>query len=396
MEGAAPSAPPVSAFRMHKQSAYILVLTVAALVTLGLVMLYSTGAFAPDSHGDQFNFLKRQSFWLGVGFIFSIVFALVDYHWLERSWYVLYPAALGLLALCFIRPIGMRINGSWRWIHLGPVTFQPSELAKLAAIIFIAWWFSKFEAKCKGFLMGLIYPVAVIATLFALIVLETDLGTTLLIGGTIFLMMFVAGASPKFLGPVVLAGLAAVLTIAWHISQRQGRLLAFLHPDQYQEKEGHQQWMGLIAFGSGGPEGLGLGNGRQKMLYLPYAHTDFIFPVIGEELGLRITLVVVFCYLLVVMSGILIALNAKDRFGMLLGFGCTAILGLQAAINIGVTTSMLPNKGLPLPFISYGGSNLCFCLVCVGILINIYRQGKEDKTIAGTQMMVRVRHVSRI
>jgi cell division protein FtsW len=396
LEGAAPSAPPVSAFRMHKQSAYILVLTVAALVTLGLVMLYSTGAFAPDSHGDQFNFLKRQSFWLGVGFIFSIVFALVDYHWLERSWYVLYPAALGLLALCFIRPIGMRINGSWRWIHLGPVTFQPSELAKLAAIIFIAWWFSKFEAKCKGFLMGLIYPVAVIATLFALIVLETDLGTTLLIGGTIFLMMFVAGASPKFLAPVVLAGLAAVLTIAWHISQRQGRLLAFLHPDQYQEKEGHQQWMGLIAFGSGGPEGLGLGNGRQKMLYLPYAHTDFIFPVIGEELGLRITLVVVFCYLLVVMSGILIALNAKDRFGMLLGFGCTAILGLQAAINIGVTTSMLPNKGLPLPFISYGGSNLCFCLVCVGILINIYRQGKEDKTIASTQMMVRVRHVSRI
>ena len=396
MEGAAPSAPPVSAFRMHKQSAYILVLTVAALVTLGLVMLYSTGAFAPDSHGDQFNFLKRQSFWLGVGFIFSIVFALVDYHWLERSWYVLYPAALGLLALCFIRPIGMRINGSWRWIHLGPVTFQPSELAKLAAIIFIAWWFSKFEAKCKGFLMGLIYPVAVIATLLALIVLETDLGTTLLIGGTIFLMMVVAGATPKFLGPVVLAGLAAVLTIAWHISQRQGRLLAFLHPDQYQEKEGHQQWMGLIAFGSGGPEGLGLGNGRQKMLYLPYAHTDFIFPVIGEELGLRITLVVVFCYLLVVMSGILIALNAKDRFGMLLGFGCTAILGLQAAINIGVTTSMLPNKGLPLPFISYGGSNLCFCLVCVGILINIYRQGKEDKTIASTQMMVRVRHVSRI
>jgi cell division protein FtsW len=186
------------------------------------------------------------------------------------------------------------------------------------------------------------------------------------------------------------------LIIAWHISQRQGRLLAFLHPDQYQEREGHQQWMGLIAFGSGGVEGLGLGNGRQKMLYLPYAHTDFIFPVIGEELGLRVTLVIVFCYLLIATCGILISLNAKDRFGMLLGFGCTAILGLQAAINIGVTTSMLPNKGLPLPFISYGGSNLFFCLVCIGILINIYRQGKEDKTVANTQMMVRVRHVSRI
>ena len=381
---------------MHRQSAYILVLAVAVLVTIGLVMLYSTGAFAPDSHGDQFNFLKKQSFWLGVGFVFSIIFALLDYHRLEKAWFALFPLALGLLTLCFIRPIGMRINGSWRWIHAGPVTFQPSELAKLVAIIFVAWWFSKFEPKCKRILMGLIFPVAVIATLLVPIVLETDLGTTLLIGATVLLIMFVAGASPKYLGPLVIASVAALIGIAWRISERQGRLLAFLHPDQYQEKEGHQQWMGLIAFGSGGVEGLGLGNGRQKMLYLPYAHTDFIFPVIGEELGLRVTLVVVFCYLLIVTSGILIALNAKDRFGMLLGFGCTAILGLQAAINVGVTTSLFPNKGLPLPFISYGGSNILFCLICIGILINIYRQGKEDKTTANSTMTVRVRNVSRI
>jgi cell division protein FtsW len=381
---------------MHKQSAYILVLAVAVLVTIGLVMLYSTGAFAPDSHGDQFNFLKKQGFCLGVGFIFCILFALLDYHRLERSWYLMFPVALGLLALCFVRPIGMRLNGSWRWIHAGPVTFQPSELAKLVAIIFVAWWFTKFETKCKGFLMGLLSPVAVVGTLLVPIVFETDLGTTLLIAATVLLIMFVAGASPKYLGPLVIVGLAAMLTIAWRISERQGRLLAFLHPDQYQEKEGHQQWMGLIAFGSGGVEGLGLGNGRQKMLYLPYAHTDFIFPVIGEELGLRVTLIVVFCYLLIVTSGILISLNAKDRFGMLLGFGCTATLGLQAAINIGATTSLFPNKGLPLPFISYGGSNLFFCLICIGILINIYRQGKEDKTTANTEMMVRVRHVSRI
>src|SRR6202045_2111364 len=381
---------------MHKQSAYILVLAVAVLITVGLVMLYSTGAFAPDSHGDQFNFLKKQSFWLGVGFVFSILFALLDYHRLEKAWFALFPLALGLLTLCFIRPIGMRINGSWRWIHAGPVTFQPSELAKLVAIIFVAWWFSKFEPKCKRILMGLIFPVAVVATLLVPIVLETDLGTTLLIGATVLLIMFVAGASPKYLGPLVIASVAALIGIAWRISERQGRLLAFLHPDQYQEREGHQQWMGLIAFGSGGVEGLGLGNGRQKMLYLPYAHTDFIFPVIGEELGLRVTLVIVFCYLLIATSGILIALNAKDRFGMLLGFGCTAMLGLQAAINIGVTTSMLPNKGLPLPFISYGGSNLFFCLVCIGILINIYRQGKDDDRTASTQMMVGVSHVSRI
>jgi cell division protein FtsW len=381
---------------MHKQSPYILVLSVAGLITIGLVMLYSTGAFAPDSHGDQFGFLKKQGFWLGVGFVFSVAFALLDYHWLERFWYLFYLIALGLLALCFVRPIGMRINGSWRWIHFGTATFQPSELAKLAAVIFIAWWFTKFEAKTKGLLIGLAVPIALAMTLLALIVVETDLGTTLLIAATVFVMMFIAGASPKYLGPLVLTGIASILMIAWHISERQGRLLAFLHPEQYQEKEGHQQWMGLIAFGSGGTEGLGLGNGRQKMLYLPYAHTDFIFPVIGEELGLRVTLVVVFCYLLIITSGILIALHAKDRFGMLLGMGCTFILGLQAAINIGVTTSLLPNKGLPLPFISYGGSNLFFCLVCVGILINIYRQGKEDNGTASTQMMVRARHVSRI
>ncbi|MBV8227137.1 MAG: cell division protein FtsW [Verrucomicrobia bacterium] len=381
---------------MHRHSGYILLLAVAVLITLGLVMLYSTGAFAPDSHGDQFNFLKKQSFWLGLGLFFSVMFAVVDYHHLERSWYVLLPVALVLLALCFMRPIGMRINGSWRWVHAGPVTFQPSELAKMAAIIFTGWWFTKFEARAKALFMGLLYPIAIIVSLLVLIVLETDLGTTLLIGGTVLVMIFVGGASPKYLGPLVIIGVTALLIIAWHISERQGRLLAFLHPEQYEAKEGHQQWMGLIAFGSGGVEGLGLGNGRQKMLYLPYAHTDFIFPVIGEELGLRVTLIVVFCYLLIVTAGIQIALNAKDRFGLLLGFGCTTIVGLQAAINLGVTTSLLPNKGLPLPFISYGGSNLTFCLICVGILINIYKQGKADKAAGNANAVIEVRHVARI
>src|SRR6516165_9609891 len=153
---------------MHKQSPYILVLSVAGLVTIGLVMLYSTGAFAPDSHGDQFSFLKKQGFWLGVGFIFSIVFALLDYHWLERSWPIFYASALILLGLCFVRPIGMRINGSWRWIHFGAATFQPSELAKLAAIILVAWWFTRFETKAKGFLMGLVVPVVLVSALLIL------------------------------------------------------------------------------------------------------------------------------------------------------------------------------------------------------------------------------------
>jgi cell division protein FtsW len=153
------------------------------------------------------------------------------------------------------------------------------------------------------------------------------------------------------------------------------RLSAFLHPQNFKEDAGLQQMQALIAWGSGGMEGLGLGNGRQKMLYLPYAHTDFIFPIIGEELGLRISLLVIFLFVLIIVCGIMIALHAKDRFGLLLGCGIVSLLALQAAVNIGVTTSLLPNKGLPLPFISYGGSNLVACLFGIGLLLNIYRQG---------------------
>jgi cell division protein FtsW len=378
---------------MHKQSALILVLAVAVLLSIGIVMLFSTGAFAPDSHGDQFRFLKKQSFWLGVGFMGAVACALVDYHWWQKSWMAWFAAAVILLVLCFVHPIGLRINGSSRWIQIGVFTFQSSELAKFGAIAFVSWWFSKFEAVQHRLLPGIIVPLAVVGVLLGLIAAETDLGSTTLIGMTVLLMMFVAGANIRYLGVMVAAGVAGILGLAWHISERQGRLLAFLHPDQYEKTEGHQQFMSLIALGSGGIEGLGLGNGRQKMSYLPYAHTDFIFPVIGEELGLRVTLVIVFCYLLILTAGTLIALNAKDRFGMLLGFGCTFIVGLQALVNIGVTTSLLPNKGLPLPFISYGGSNLFFCLICVGILINIYRQGKEERGISRAAM-VRVRHLS--
>ena len=154
-----------------------------------------------------------------------------------------------------------------------------------------------------------------------------------------------------------------------------GRLSAFMDPERFKDDAGLQQMQALIAWGSGGIEGLGLGNGRQKMLYLPYAHTDFIFPMIGEELGLRVSLIVVFLFVVIIVAGMIIALHAKDRVGLLLGCGIVSLLGLQAAVNIGVTTSLLPNKGLPLPFVSYGGSNLAACLFGIGLLLNIYRQG---------------------
>jgi len=360
---------------MHRKSAYILFLAVLGLLVIGIVMLFSTSAFARDSHGDIYFFIRRQAIWFGIGLVVCTFAALVDYHFWQRTWWLWFAFALVALALCYFPHIGMRINGSRRWVGLGPVTFQPSELAKLAAIFFLAAWFTRHEEAGSNLLSGFVLPLAIVGLLAGLILGEVDLGTTALLGTTAFVVMFVAGANPLLLGITSLAALGAILIVATQISERLGRLSAFLHPQNFKEDAGLQQMQALIAWGSGGMEGLGLGNGRQKMLYLPYAHTDFIFPIIGEELGLRVSLLVVFLFVVIIVCGIMIALHAKDRFGLLLGCGVVSLLALQAAMNIGVTTSLLPNKGLPLPFISYGGSNLVACMFGIGLLLNIYRQG---------------------
>jgi cell division protein FtsW len=299
----------------------------------------------------------------------------MDYHFWQKTWWIWFGAALLALGLCFVPHIGMRLNGSRRWIGHGILTFQPSELARLTAIFFVAWWFSRHEKLSGNWLYGFILPLAILAPMLALILGEVDLGTTVLIGTTTVILMFVAGTNLFLLGGSALAGISGILVIAWEIPERMTRLLAFLNPEDFVHGAGWQQYQSLIALGSGGIEGLGLGSGREKISYLPYAHTDFIFPIIGEELGLRMTLLIIFLFVMIIVSGMMVALHAKDRFGLLVACGITSLLGLQAAVNIGVTTSLLPNKGLPLPFISYGGSNLAGCLFCVGILLNIYRQG---------------------
>jgi cell division protein FtsW len=375
---------------MHRKSAYILFVAVLAMLVIGIVMLFSTSAFARDSHGDVYFFIKRQGLWLGIGLVICTAAALMDYHFWQSTWWLWLGLAIVALAFCFVPHFGMRINGSRRWVGLGPVTFQPSEMAKIAVVFFLAYWFSRFENASRHPLYGFILPLLIIAPLLILILTEVDLGTTVLIGATAFVVMFVAGANPILLGLVSLVGLSGLMFVATQMSERMGRLAAFLDPQRFKEDAGLQQMQALIAWGSGGMEGLGLGNGRQKMLYLPYAHTDFIFPMIGEELGLRMSLLVVFLFVVIIVCGMMIALHAKDRFGLLLGCGVVSLLGLQAAVNIGVTTSLLPNKGLPLPFISYGGSNLVTCLFGVGLLLNIYRQAVlEPANKKGTAIQVR-------
>ena len=360
---------------MHRKSAYILFIAVLGMLVIGIVMLFSTSAFARDSHGDVYFFIKRQGVWLAIGLTLCAAAAMLDYHIWQRTWWLWFVLALFTLVLCFVPHLGMRINGSRRWVGLGPVTFQPSEIAKIAAVFFLAYWFSRHEKASNSIWRGFVLPLAIIAPLLILILSEVDLGTTVLLGATGFVVMFIAGSSPILLGLVSVIGLSGILLVATQMSERMGRLSAFLDPQRFKEDAGLQQMQALIAWGSGGMEGLGLGNGRQKMLYLPYAHTDFIFPMIGEELGLRISLLVVFLFVVIIVCGMMIALHAKDRFGLLLAAGIVALLGLQAAVNIGVTTSLLPNKGLPLPFISYGGSNLVACLFGIGLLLNVYRQG---------------------
>ena len=364
---------------MHRKSVYFLVVAVAILVVIGCVMLFSTSAFALEKRGNPNFFIKRQFIWLAIGFGVCVVAANLDYHFWQRSWWIWFAASALLLALCFVPAIGQRINGSARWIDLGVASFQPSELAKFAAVTALAWWFSRPATDARGFFQGFIAPILGVGVLMALIALEVDMGSTALIGASMFIVMFVAGTRLLYVAPVFAIALAGLLYVATHIGERHGRLLAFLDLEKFKQGAGLQQYQALIAFGSGGVDGLGLGNGRQKMAYLPYAHTDFIFPMIGEELGLRCTLLIVFCYIVVILCGALIATQARDRFGMLLGFGLVVLIGLQAAVNIGVTTALLPNKGSPLPFISYGGSNLVCCLLCVGILINIYRQGTSER-----------------
>jgi cell division protein FtsW len=363
---------------MHRHSIYLLVLSVATLVALGMVMLFSTSSFAQDAHGNPDFFIKRQAMWLAAGFIICIITARVDYHRWQKAWWLLMIASLILLALCFIRPIGQRINGSSRWVKLGPAAFQPSELAKLAAVCSLAWWLSRDEKSVKQFWRGFIIPAIPSLMLIGLIAPEVDLGSTALIGATTFAVMYVGGVRLRYLLPVIIVGVAVAAFAITKLPNRMGRMLAFMYPEKY-PADAYQTQQGLIAFGSGGVEGLGLGNGRQKAGFLPFAHTDFILPTIGEELGLRFTLLVVFTYIIFIFSGTVIAIRARDRFGLLFGVGFVVIIALQAAVNIGVTTSMLPNKGLPLPLISYGGSNLVFCMAGVGVLINIYRQGTNDK-----------------
>ncbi len=361
---------------MQRNVAYLLLIVMLGLIALGLVMLTSTSSVLAtvDMTGVYSN-LRKQMVWLILGGIACVFLSRYDYQRLVRHSKWILVLACFLLLLCLIPHIGVKVKGSPRWLRIDGWTYQPSELAKLAMILFLSWWMGKNQRRIREFLKGFATPLLCVAPIFALMIKQQDYGTTMIMLVILASIMFCAGTRLLYLLPVPVIGILGIIGISLFNPQRMSRWMAFLHPEQFRDGAGYQQWQGLIALGSGGVYGLGLGNSRQKMYYLPEVNTDFVFPIIGEELGMWVTLSVVLAFLVLVLCSGWITIHAPDPTGVLLGTGITVMIALQALMNLAVVTSLMPCKGIPLPFISYGGSNLLTCLAAIGILFNMHRQG---------------------
>jgi len=356
---------------------------VAALLTLGLVMLYSSSMNMLDKSKVVIgaNLLKTQVVWCGMGLVVCTVAASLDYRLLRKFAWPLFAVAVVMLAVVLlpIPDLCKRINGARRWFNFGGASFQPSELAKLALIIMLAWYCERNQRQMHTWLRGILYPAVIIAIPLALIFVEPDRGTTILLAAVAGTMLLIAGVRWHYFIPPLILGAVGLAFSLWHDPMRMKRIFSWLYLEESKQGVGYQAYQAMIALGSGGWFGLGLGNGRQKLGFVPEHHTDFILSIIGEELGLIATLGVIIGFVLIVISGAYIATHARDTFGTMLATGITFLIGLQAFINIGVVTSALPNKGLALPFISYGGSSLLAMLGCVGLLLSVARQGREGE-----------------
>ncbi len=358
---------------------------VASLLALGLVMLYSSSMVMMDQHTHSeigAHMLQMQVVWCVLGFLACVTVAALNYEVLEKFAGAIFIGTLLLAGLVFIPHIGMQVNGAHRWIRLPGATFQPSEIVKIALIIMVAWYCSYSQRKMNTFLRGMVVPGLIIAVALGVVFVEPDRGTTILLAAVSGTMLVLAGVRwLHLIPPVVLAGAGLVYSLK-HDSMRSGRISAWLHPEAHASGAALQAEQAKIAMGSGGLTGLGLGDGRQKLGFLPEIHSDFIFANIGEELGLVATLLVVLAFLLIAVCGLFIAYRARNQFGCLLAVGVTSLISYQAIINIGVVTSLMPNKGLALPFISAGGSSLIAMLIGVGILFSVARRAVPARILA--------------
>jgi cell division protein FtsW len=342
------------------------------LVVLGIVMVYSASAIrAQERFGDPAYFLKKQVLWALIGLTAMVWMMGRDYRRLKPYILPLLLLALGMLILVLIPGIGVKVNGARRWIQFLGLSFQPAELAKLALVAYLARLLAGKEERVREFSVGILPPLVVTGVFFLLIALQPNYGTAVVILLTALTMVFAAGARLTHLLAVGAAALPPLGLVLWSVPHVRGRLLAHLHPGAASPKALYQIGQSQVALGQGGGLGRGLGDGMQKLYYLPEPHTDFIFAIVGEELGFAGAALVVAFFALLLWRGIRIALAVPDRFGALLALGLISVIVGQAAINFGVVVGLLPTTGLPLPLVSFGGSSLVVTLLALGILLSV-------------------------
>ena len=358
--------------RGNKRFDFILLSVVLTLVAIGIVMVYSTsGILAGEQFQDPYYFLKRQGLYAGLGFILMIGVMFVPYPALKRLAYpILIFCILSLIAV-YIPGIGHRAGGAVRWLKIQSFSFQPSEFSKLGLVIFLAYFLTKKEEKIRSFSMGVLPTLLLSGLVIGLVVKEPDLGSALFLLAIVFLLLFVSGARVIYLvGPLILAASVAYYFVM-NVTYLSKRWFSFIDHWGDPSRVHFQVNQSFLSFGSGGLFGLGLGEGRQKLYFLPAPHTDFIFSIIGEELGLVGSMFLVLLFFILTLRGIQIGLSLEDRFGSYLALGITLMISLQAVINMGVVLGLLPTKGLTLPFVSYGGTSLVTNLIGMGILLHL-------------------------
>jgi cell division protein FtsW len=361
-----------------QQCDQILMATTFSLVALGLAMIFiASNVMAQSQYSDPYYFIKRQGMYglLGLGGL--LLGRTIDYHRYQKWVYHILFLSLISLVLVFVPGIGGKVRGAARWLRLGPLTLQPSEFAKLAMALFMAYSLARKQDKMKYFAIGFL-PHMIVAGLFiALIGKEPDFGTAITLAAIVFVMLFVGGTRLTH----ILLALGAVIPLAVLMvlkdPKKFDRILSFLDPFKHGQDVGYQLKQSLLAIGSGGIWGLGPGQSKAKLFYLPDAHTDFILAIFSEEMGFLGVLLVLSLFIIVVSRGLWLSLKAPDSFGSYLALGLTLLIGLPAVINMGVVTGIFPTKGLSLPFLSYGGSGLLVNLLAVGILLNISSQIKR-------------------
>ncbi|MFZ6005974.1 MAG: putative lipid II flippase FtsW [Actinomycetota bacterium] len=350
---------------------------ITTLNLLGMVMVLSASSVtALDTYGSTWTVAMRQGGWLLASVALCIVLMRVDYHHWRRMALPALAVSVGLLVLVFVPGLGRNINGSSRWLGYGPFSLQPSELAKLTVLLFAADLLARRAAWVGDVQLTLRPVVAVYAGVALLLMFQPNLGTTLVLGAIVLSVLFVAGTPLVPLVGVGALGVLGATVLALAAPYRRARVLAFLDPWADYQDSGYQNIQSLVGIASGGISGVGLGQSRAKWGFLPYAHTDFIFAIVAEELGLLGALVVVALFVALCVLGARAALLAPDRFGMLIAAGVTVWFGVQAFVNIGAVIGILPITGVPLPFVSYGGSSLLFSMAGAGLLLNVARQAQ--------------------